>query len=84
MDEEQKKQVTAAVHSTAGKVAAKANEQGKASTGWKKWLWGALAVLAGAVAWFTAGCSSLTPGQVSELYRLLEEAQEVLHAEGGK
>ena len=59
MTDEQKAQVKADLHSGAARVAANANETAKAATGWKRWLYAALAIIAGAVAFFTAtGCTA--------------------------
>ena len=59
MTDEQKAQVKADLHSGAARVAANANEKAKAATGWKKLLYAALAIVAGAVAFFTAtGCTA--------------------------
>lgn len=59
MTEEQKAQVKADLHSGAAKVAKSANEKAKAASGWKRWLYVAVAVIAGAVAFFTAtGCTA--------------------------
>lgn len=60
-----KKQIKETVHGVAEKAAQKANEQAKASSGWKRWLWAIGAIIAGAVAWFTQGCTSITPEQVA-------------------
>ena len=59
-----KKEVKSFVNSAASKAAATANEKAKTATGWKKWLWAIGAIIAGAVAWFTQGCTSVTPQQV--------------------
>lgn len=59
-----KKQIKETVHGFADKAAATANEKAKTATGWKKWLWAIGAIVAGAVAWFTQGCTSVTPQQV--------------------
>ena len=77
MTEEQKAQVKADLHSGAARVASKAIEKAKAATGWKKWLYAIAAVLAGAVAWFTTGC---TPTQVKQA----ELAHEFYHALTGR
>lgn len=76
MTEEQKKQVKADLHSGAARLAASANQKAKQAKGWKKWLYAIAAVLAGAVAWFTTGC---TPTQV----RQAAVAHEVYHAVTG-
>lgn len=52
------------VHEYAKEVAAGAKEKAKASTGWKKWIYAILAIIAGAAAWFTTSCEHLTPEQV--------------------
>jgi uncharacterized membrane protein HdeD (DUF308 family) len=59
MTDEQKAQAKADLHSGAARVASKANEKAKAATGWKRWIYAALAIIAGAVAFFTAtGCTA--------------------------
>ena len=59
MTDEQKAQVKADLHSGAARVASKANEKAKNATGWKRWLYAALAIIAGAVAFFTTtGCTA--------------------------
>ena len=63
MTEEQKKQVKADLHSGAARLAASANKKAKRATGWKKWLYAIAAIIAGAVAFFTTGC---TPTQVKQ------------------
>ena len=57
MTEDQKAQIKADLHSGAAKVAKRANEKAKEASGWKRWLYVAAAVIAGAVAWFTTGCT---------------------------
>lgn len=59
-----KKEVKSFVNSAASKAAAAANENAKAASGWKKWLWAIGAIIAAAVAWFTQGCTNVTPQQV--------------------
>ena len=59
-----KQEVKSFVNSAASKAAAAANENAKNSSGWRKWLWAIGAIIAGAVAWFTQGCTSVTPQQV--------------------
>ena len=59
-----KKQIKETVHGFATQAASKANENAKASSGWKRWLWAIGAIVAGAIAWFTQGCTSVTPQQV--------------------
>lgn len=59
MTEQQKAQIKADLHSGAARVAKNANAKAKAATGWKKWLYAIAAVVAGAVAFFTAtGCTA--------------------------
>ena len=59
MTEEQKKQVKADLHSGAARLAASANQKAAQATGWKKWLYAIAAIIAGAVAFFTAtGCTA--------------------------
>lgn len=58
MTEQQKAQLKADLHSGAARVAKNANEKAKTATGWRKWLYVAAAVIAGAVAWFTTGCTA--------------------------
>ena len=77
MTDEQKAQIKADLHSGAARVAANANENAKNSKGWKKWLYAIAAVLAGAVAWFTTGC---TPTQVKQAAYV----HEVYHALTGR
>lgn len=59
-----KNDIKSFVNSAASKAAATANENAKASSGWKRWLWAIGAIIAGAVAWFTQGCANVTPQQV--------------------
>lgn len=54
MTDEQKAQVKADLHSGAARVAANANSKAKAASGWKRWIYAVLAIVAGAVAFFTA------------------------------
>ena len=58
MTEEQKAQVKANLHSGAARVAKSTAEKAKTATGWRKWLFVAAAIVAAAVAWFTAGCTA--------------------------
>lgn len=56
MTDEQKSKLNAA----ANKAAAAAADKARAATGWKKWLYFAAAVIAGAVAVFTmTGCAGV-------------------------
>lgn len=65
-----KKQIKETVHGFADNAAAAANEKAKTATGWKRWLWAIGAIIAGAVAWFTTGCTSVTPAQVHAVHAL--------------
>ena len=59
MTEQQKAQIKADLHSGAARVASKANSKAKEATGWRKWVYAALAIVTGAVAFFTAtGCTA--------------------------
>lgn len=58
MTEQQKAQIKADLHSGAARVAKNANEKAKEASGWKRWLYVAAAIVAGAVAWFTTGCTA--------------------------
>lgn len=60
-----KSQIKSAVHNAAQKAATAANTKAKATTGWQRWVWGIIAIIAGAIAFFTQqGCTSVTPNQV--------------------
>ena len=69
MNEKQKE----TVNGVASKLATSCNEKAKASSGWKKWLWVVGAILAGAVAWFTQSCESVTPAQIEAVHALYHE-----------
>lgn len=59
LTEQQRAQIKADLHSGAARVASKANAKAKAAEGWRKWVYAALAIIAGAVAFFTAtGCTA--------------------------
>lgn len=59
MTDDKKAQIKADLHSGAAKVAKNANAKAKGSTGWRRWVYAALAIIAGAVAFFTAtGCTA--------------------------
>lgn len=59
MTEQQKAQVKADLHSGASRVAAKANSKAKEAAGWRRWVYAAVAIVAAAVAFFTAtGCTA--------------------------
>lgn len=68
-----KNKIKETVHGVAEKAAATANEKAKAASGWKRWLWAIGAVIAGAVAWFTQGCESVTPAQIEAVHALYHE-----------
>lgn len=72
-----KKQIKETVHGVAEKAAATANEKAKASSGWKRVLWAVAAIVAGAVAWFTTGC---TPANVEQV----QAAHSIYHIVSGK
>ena len=57
MTDEQKAQIKADLHSGAARVANKANSAAKAASGWRRWAWAAAAIIAAAVAYFTASCT---------------------------
>lgn len=58
MTEQQKAQIKADLHSGAARVAKNANAKAKSTTGWRKWVYAAAAIIAGAVAFFTTGCTA--------------------------
>lgn len=72
-----KTQLKTTVHGAAEKAACACNEKAKAATGWKRWLWAIGAIIAGAVAWFTQGC---TPANVEQL----QAAHVLYHAVTGE
>lgn len=59
-----KTKIKETVHGVANKAADACNQNAKAATGWKRWLWAIGAIIAGAVAWFTQSCTNVTPQQV--------------------
>lgn len=75
MTTEQKSQIRADLHSGASRIATSANKKAAASTGWRKYVYALIAIIAGAVAFFTS--TSCTPAQVKtaatvhELYHVL-------------
>lgn len=69
MNTEQKNRLQGVADKAAQKVAAKA----KAASGWKKWLWGVLAVVLGAAAYFLSGCGQVTPEQVQAVHGLYHD-----------
>ena len=65
------------LNATAQKIANSANKKAQASKGWKKWLYAAAAILAAAVAFFTAtGCtatySQTAAGDISATVTVVE------------
>lgn len=59
MSEQQKSQIKADLHTGAARVASTANAKAKSASGWRRWLYAALSIIAGAVAFFTAtGCTA--------------------------
>lgn len=72
-----KKQIKETVHGVADKAATACNEKAKTASGWQKWLWAIGAIIAGAVAWFTQGC---TPANVEQV----QAAHELYHAVSGE
>ncbi len=80
MTEEQKEQVKATLYSGASRVAAKANSKAKVASGWRRWLYAAAAILAAAVAFFTAsGCtatySQTASGDISANVTIVQPAE---------
>lgn len=65
-----KQKIKETVHGFATQAAKTANEKAKTATGWKRWLWAICAIIAGAVAWFTQGCTSVTAEQVHAAHML--------------
>lgn len=65
LTEQQKAKIKADLHSGAAKVASKANAKAKSATGWKKWLYAASAIIAGAVAFFTATACTASYSQTA-------------------
>ena len=53
------------LNSTASKIATAANAKAKSATGWRKWLYAAAAILAGAVAFFTATACTASYSQTA-------------------
>lgn len=77
LTEQQKAQIKADLHSGAARVAKNANEKAKVSTGWKRWLYVAAAVIAGAVAWFTTGCTATYSQNADGSFRISATVVEV-------
>jgi hypothetical protein len=66
-----KTEIKETVHEFADKAAVEANTKAKESTGWKKCVWGIIAIIAGAIAFFTQqSCTSVTPQQVNAAHVL--------------
>lgn len=58
MNENDKQDMKELLHNWASRSAAKANTEAKSASGWKRLLWALGAILAGAVAYFTTGCTA--------------------------
>lgn len=58
MDEMNDKDTKDLLHGWASRTAAHANAKAKETRGWKRWLWALGAIVAGAVAYFTTGCTA--------------------------
>lgn len=54
MTEDEKKKLTEALHERAESAANKTNSAAKAASGWRRWVYAAVAIIAGAIAFFTA------------------------------
>jgi hypothetical protein len=54
MTEDERQKLTAALHERAESAAKTANSAAKAASGWRRWVYAAVAIIAGAVAFFTA------------------------------
>lgn len=65
LTEQQKSQIKANLHSGASRVASNANAKAKSATGWRKWVYAALAIIAGAVAFFTATACTASYSQTA-------------------
>lgn len=65
MTSQQKSQIKADLHTGAARVASTANAKAKTATGWKKWLYAAAAIIAGAVAFFTATACTASYSQTA-------------------
>jgi uncharacterized membrane protein HdeD (DUF308 family) len=65
MTSQQKSQIKANLHTGAARVASTANAKAKTATGWRKWVYAALAILAGAVAFFTATACTASYSQTA-------------------
>lgn len=68
------------LNSAAQKIATSANKKAQTSTGWKKWLYAAAAILAAAVAFFTAtGCtatySQTAAGDISATVTIVQPSE---------
>lgn len=72
-----KTQIKKTVHGVADKAADACNKNAKTTSGWKRWLWAIGAIIAGAVAWFTQGC---TPANVEQI----QAAHEWYHVLSGE
>ena len=88
MTTEQKSQIKADLHSGASRLASSANKKASTATGWRKWLYALIAIIAGAVAFFTS--PSCTPAQVKtaapvhELYHVITGTDCTIPVEDSK
>lgn len=88
MTTEQKSQSLADLHSGASRIATSANKKAATASGWRKWIYALIAIIAGAVAFFTS--TSCTPAQVKtahtvhELYHVLYGTDCTLPVEDSK
>lgn len=58
MNDEQKAQIKADLHSGAARFASSANANAKAASGWRRWIWAIAAIVAAAIAFFTTSCTA--------------------------
>ena len=65
------------LHGWASRTAARANAEAKTATGWRKWLWAVGAIVAGAVAWFTTGCTASYTQNADGSFRISATVGEV-------
>ena len=72
-----KTKVKETVHGVADKAADACNKKAASTSGWQRWLWAIGAIIAGAVAWFTQGC---TPANVEQV----QAAHAIYHVVSGK
>ena len=77
MDEMNEKDTKELLHGWASRTAAHANSKAKEATGWKRWLWALGAIVAGAVAWFTTGCTATYSQNADGSFRISATVVEV-------